>query len=108
MKHVRVVDEVRPRGVCFLREFAASSAASASASASSVAQTARVEDDDENENVGGGPEEELREFQIYRWNPEEQGNKPTMASYTIDVNKCGPMMLDVLLKIKDEQDTSLS
>jgi len=31
-----------------------------------------------------------------------------MASYTIDVNKCGPMMLDVLFKIKDEQDTSLS
>merc|ERR1711959_859560 len=31
-----------------------------------------------------------------------------MQKYEIDVNKCGPMMLDVLLKIKDEQDTSLS
>merc|ERR1719327_624716 len=110
MKQMRVMDEVNMRGVGFVRGFAASSAAASSAAASSaasVAQAARVEDDEE-ESVGGVPKEELREFQIYRWNPEEQGNKPSMASYTIDVNKCGPMMLDVLFKIKDEQDTSLS
>jgi succinate dehydrogenase/fumarate reductase-like Fe-S protein len=26
----------------------------------------------------------------------------------VDTNACGPMMLDVLFKIKDEQDTSLA
>ena len=89
MKQMRVMDEVNMRGVGFVRGFAASSAAASSAAASSaasVAQAARVEDDEE-ESVGGVPKEELREFQIYRWNPEEQGNKPSMASYTIDVNK---------------------
>lgn len=50
----------------------------------------------------------VKEFNIYRWNPEVDDSKPVMQKYEIDVNKCGPMMLDVLLKIKDEQDTSLS
>jgi len=31
-----------------------------------------------------------------------------MQTYTVDLNDCGPMVLDVLLKIKDEQDSSLS
>lgn len=50
----------------------------------------------------------IKEFQIYRWNPEEDNSKPVLESYKVDVDKCGPMMLDVLFKIKDEQDTSLS
>ncbi|GIL49891.1 hypothetical protein Vafri_6202 [Volvox africanus] len=48
-----------------------------------------------------------KEFQIYRWNPNGD-EKPTYASYQVDINNCGPMMLDVLLKIKDEQDQTLS
>ncbi|KAK9815747.1 hypothetical protein WJX72_008839 [[Myrmecia] bisecta] len=49
----------------------------------------------------------MREFQIYRWDPDSQG-KPSYASYNVDVNSCGPMMLDVLFKIKDEQDHTLA
>uniref|UniRef100_A0A7S0QTP2 Succinate dehydrogenase [ubiquinone] iron-sulfur subunit, mitochondrial n=1 Tax=Pyramimonas obovata TaxID=1411642 RepID=A0A7S0QTP2_9CHLO len=45
---------------------------------------------------------------IYRWNPEEEGSKPRMQVYDVDVNNCGPMMLDVLLKVKDEMDSTLS
>lgn len=51
--------------------------------------------------------EMLKEFMVYRWNPDD-GAKPSYESYKIDINNCGPMMLDVLLKIKDEQDQSLS
>ena len=46
-------------------------------------------------------------FSIYRWNPDSI-SKPFMQDYQVDVNSCGPMMLDVLLKIKDEQDSTLS
>lgn len=49
----------------------------------------------------------LKEFQIYRWNPDSP-DKPQYVSYKVDINSCGPMMLDVLLKIKDEQDQSLT
>mmetsp|Transcript_33412 Transcript_33412/g.60370 ORF Transcript_33412/g.60370 Transcript_33412/m.60370 type:complete len:279 (-) Transcript_33412:163-999(-) len=48
-----------------------------------------------------------KEFQIYRWNPDSD-EKPKYASYQVDINNCGPMMLDVLLKVKDEQDQTLS
>lgn len=46
--------------------------------------------------------------QIYRWDPDTPDAKPRYASYSVDVNACGPMMLDVLLKIKDEQDQTLA
>jgi succinate dehydrogenase (ubiquinone) iron-sulfur subunit len=48
-----------------------------------------------------------KEFQIYRWNP-DSNEKPKYVSYKVDINNCGPMMLDVLLKVKDEQDQTLS
>jgi len=49
----------------------------------------------------------LKEFKIYRWSP-DTGTKPHYQNYKVDINNCGPMMLDVLLKIKDEQDPTLS
>lgn len=48
-----------------------------------------------------------KEFQVYRWNP-DTGDKPKYQTYQVDINNCGPMMLDVLFKIKDEQDQTLS
>eukprot|EP01023_Acetabularia_acetabulum_P053356 TRINITY_DN596_c1_g2_i1.p1 TRINITY_DN596_c1_g2~~TRINITY_DN596_c1_g2_i1.p1 ORF type:complete len:286 (-),score=39.91 TRINITY_DN596_c1_g2_i1:245-1102(-) len=48
-----------------------------------------------------------KEFLVYRWNPDES-QKPSYQSYKVDINNCGPMMLDVLFKIKDEQDSTLS
>ncbi|KAJ1988128.1 succinate dehydrogenase complex, subunit B [Dimargaris cristalligena] len=47
-------------------------------------------------------------FSIYRWNPETPNAKPHMQDYTIDLNSCGPMMLDAMLKIKIEIDPSLT
>eukprot|EP00227_Mantoniella_beaufortii_P012120 CAMPEP_0197590832 /NCGR_PEP_ID=MMETSP1326-20131121/12239_1 /TAXON_ID=1155430 /ORGANISM="Genus nov. species nov., Strain RCC2288" /LENGTH=292 /DNA_ID=CAMNT_0043156113 /DNA_START=234 /DNA_END=1112 /DNA_ORIENTATION=- len=49
----------------------------------------------------------MQEFQVYRWDP-DTGGKPRYQSYQVDTNACGPMMLDVLFKIKDEQDPALS
>jgi len=48
-----------------------------------------------------------KEFQIYRWNPDDGGN-PTIDSYTLDLDDCGPMVLDALIKIKNEVDTTLT
>ncbi|KZT25842.1 succinate dehydrogenase iron-sulfur subunit [Neolentinus lepideus HHB14362 ss-1] len=50
----------------------------------------------------------LKEFKIYRWNPDEPEKKPTLQSYTIDLNQCGPMVLDALIKIKNEVDPTLT
>eukprot|EP00808_Paulinella_micropora_P018032 g15085.t1 len=49
----------------------------------------------------------LKEFQIYRWNP-DLNEKPKSVSYKIDLNECGPMILDALIKIKSEQDSTLT
>ncbi|KAG5623857.1 hypothetical protein H5410_009075 [Solanum commersonii] len=45
----------------------------------------------------------LKSFQIYRWNPDNQG-KPELQEYKIDLKECGPMVLDALIKIKNEID----
>ena len=49
----------------------------------------------------------LRKFQIYRWNPDEGGN-PRLDTYFVDMDECGPMVLDALIKIKDEIDPTLT
>ncbi|KAI0765070.1 succinate dehydrogenase iron-sulfur subunit [Fomes fomentarius] len=49
-----------------------------------------------------------KEFKIYRWDPDEPSKKPTLQSYTIDLNQCGPMILDALIKIKNEIDPTLT
>lgn len=50
----------------------------------------------------------LKTFEIYRWNPDEPSKKPYMQKYTLDLNKTGPMVLDALIKIKNEVDPTLS
>ena len=47
-------------------------------------------------------------FHIYRWNPDQPKSKPRMQSYTLDLNKTGPMMLDALIRIKNEIDPTLT
>ncbi|KAK6433192.1 succinate dehydrogenase complex, subunit B [Oleoguttula sp. CCFEE 5521] len=50
----------------------------------------------------------IKTFHIYRWNPDEPSTKPKMQSYTLDLNKTGPMMLDALIRIKNEVDPTLT
>ncbi|HET7708677.1 MAG TPA: 2Fe-2S iron-sulfur cluster-binding protein, partial [Sphingomicrobium sp.] len=49
----------------------------------------------------------LKSFQIYRYDP-DSGANPRYDSYTIDLDKCGPMVLDALIKIKSEIDPTLT
>ncbi len=46
-------------------------------------------------------------FQIYRWDP-DAGDNPRTDTYTLDLDKCGPMVLDALIKIKNEIDQTLT
>jgi succinate dehydrogenase / fumarate reductase, iron-sulfur subunit len=48
-----------------------------------------------------------RAFKIYRYDPDEQRN-PRVDTYEIDLDDCGPMVLDALIKIKGEVDSTLS
>ncbi|KAH3901609.1 probable Succinate dehydrogenase [ubiquinone] iron-sulfur subunit, mitochondrial [Saccharomycodes ludwigii] len=50
----------------------------------------------------------MKSFKIYRWNPDTPAVKPKMQEFQVDLNDCGPMVLDALLKIKNEQDHTLT
>ena len=49
----------------------------------------------------------LRRFKIYRYDP-DSGANPRWDRYTIDLDKTGPMVLDALVKIKNEIDPTLT
>ena len=46
-------------------------------------------------------------FKVYRWSPDDEAN-PRLDEYTIDLDKCGPMVLDALLHIKNDIDQTLT
>src|ERR1700709_2922321 len=46
-------------------------------------------------------------FKIYRWSPDD-GKNPRTDTYEIDLDACGPMALDALIKIKNEIDPTLT
>jgi succinate dehydrogenase (ubiquinone) iron-sulfur subunit len=50
----------------------------------------------------------VKTFEIYRFNPDKPGAKPEMQKYNVDLAKCGPMVLDALIKIKNEIDPTLT
>ncbi len=49
----------------------------------------------------------VRTFRVYRWN-EEDGQNPHIDEYEVDMSTCGPMVLDALIKIKNEIDSTLT
>ncbi|GBU09044.1 succinate dehydrogenase iron-sulfur subunit [Gammaproteobacteria bacterium] len=49
----------------------------------------------------------VRVFRIYRWDP-DTGENPRYDRYEVDLDSCGPMILDALLKIKNEIDPTLT
>jgi len=49
----------------------------------------------------------MQKFKIYRYDPEQQA-KPFLQEYNIDLNECGPMILDALIKVKDQVDSTLA
>ena len=54
-----------------------------------------------------GSKGKWKEFRIYRWSPDDDAN-PSVDSYWIDLEDCGPMVLDALIKIKGDIDSTLT
>jgi len=46
-------------------------------------------------------------FRVYRWDPDD-GQNPRVDSYELDLDNCGPMVLDAIIKIKNEVDPTLT
>ena len=49
----------------------------------------------------------IKRFIVYRYDP-DSGENPRTDTFEVDMDTCGPMVLDGLLKIKDQMDSSLS
>jgi len=78
------------------------------ATALRAASTAAAAPKQEEKGAWGLRSEKKKTFAIYRWDPEQPGAKPKMENYEVDLNNCGPMVLDALIKIKNEMDPSLT
>ena len=46
-------------------------------------------------------------FKVYRYDP-DSGENPQIDTYEVDRDRCGPMVLDALIKIKNETDSTLA
>ena len=49
----------------------------------------------------------LKKVNVYRWNPDD-GKNPRIDTFEVDMDNCGPKVLDILFKIKNEIDSSLT
>jgi succinate dehydrogenase / fumarate reductase, iron-sulfur subunit len=57
---------------------------------------------------GGAPgAKNVKKFSVYRYDP-STGENPHIDSYDVDMDNCAPMVLDALIKIKNEIDPSLT
>ena len=50
---------------------------------------------------------QTKSFAVYRWDPDKAEN-PRIDTYELDMESCGPMVLDALIKIKNETDPTLT
>jgi succinate dehydrogenase / fumarate reductase iron-sulfur subunit len=55
----------------------------------------------------GDGEPDYKVFKIYRYDPDQQSN-PRYDTIAININQCGPMVLDALLYIKNNVDSRLA
>jgi succinate dehydrogenase / fumarate reductase iron-sulfur subunit len=49
----------------------------------------------------------IKPLEIYRYDP-DSGQNPRIDTYEVDLDACGPMVLDALIKIKNEIDPTLT
>ena len=57
--------------------------------------------------ANGKKPKRTKDFKVYRYNPDEDAN-PRVDIYRVDLENCGPMVLDALVKIKNEIDPTLT
>lgn len=55
----------------------------------------------------------IRKINVYRWNPEDlnengEPKNPSVDTFEVDMDSCGPMVLDALIKIKEDIDSTLT
>ena len=55
----------------------------------------------------GKSAENIKVFKVYRWDP-DSGENPREDSFEVDLDQCGPMVLDAINKIKNEIDATLT
>ena len=48
-----------------------------------------------------------KRFLVYRYDP-DVGQPPRLDTYDVDIDDCAPMVLDALLKVKDDIDSTLA
>ncbi len=56
---------------------------------------------------GANGAQNVKTFKIYRWSPDDDEN-PRVDSYEVDLDDCRPLVLDALIKIKNEVDQTLT
>ncbi|HET7569852.1 MAG TPA: succinate dehydrogenase iron-sulfur subunit [Gammaproteobacteria bacterium] len=49
----------------------------------------------------------IKAIKVYRYDPDSGGN-PRLDTFHVDLDRCGPMLLDALIKIKNEVDSTLT
>ncbi|TPG13275.1 succinate dehydrogenase iron-sulfur subunit [Sphingomonas koreensis] len=54
-----------------------------------------------------GDKKRIKTFKIYRYDPDTAEN-PRYDTFEVNLDECGPMVLDALIKMKAEQDSSLT
>jgi succinate dehydrogenase / fumarate reductase iron-sulfur subunit len=54
-----------------------------------------------------GEARRIKTFDIYRYNP-DSGRNPSVDRFEVDLDDCGPMVLDALIWIKDKVDPTLT
>lgn len=54
-----------------------------------------------------GEAKKVKRFAVYRYDP-DGGENPRIDTYEVDLERCGPMVLDALIKIKNEVDPTLT
>jgi succinate dehydrogenase / fumarate reductase iron-sulfur subunit len=57
--------------------------------------------------ANGKKPKRTKDFRIYRYDP-DTGENPRVDNYRVDLDACGPMVLDALIKIKNEVDPTLT
>ena len=49
----------------------------------------------------------VKKFKVYRYDP-DKGENPHFDTFVIDLDTCGPMVLDALIKMRSEQESTMT
>ena len=71
-------------------------------------QFTESEREDFNNSLTQEQKENMKRFDIYRFDPENLESPKKVMSYYLNLKECGPMILDALIQIKDEVDHTLT